>query len=314
MGSIRTVVAAAALIAAGLPAATQAAQPAQAAAPSTVNYWARNGSDLVIAHLSGAKVIGSRTIAKGDMYHEYFPSSSLGAFGAGLFETYDQKTYMYKQALYTYDRVHGTMRTLTSITTDQVSSPALVNSGASVFYLDNPVSGTAPDMIKEMPSVGGARPAVMYTAKKGQTLTGLVAAPSGKEVYFAENTGKYPNVVSGVYSYTLATKVLKPLATVKNGSVMAMALSPSGNTLAYGPGTYPPPKQGVVLVKVGTGGVSKSLSYYGDPATLNWAPNGGSLLLGDQSANGWSTVNVTTGKTTALDFSSTGHFMDPVRV
>jgi hypothetical protein len=308
MRRIRTVVAAAAMIAVGLPAA------AQAAAPPTVDYWARGAGGLAIAHLSGSKVTGSTVIAKTDMSHAYFPSSSLGAIGAGTYGTYNKTTYMYEQALYTYDRTHKKMHVLTSIATDQVSSPSLFNAGTSVSYIDNPVSGTAPDTIRELPSVGGARPAVAYTAAKGTTLTGLAAGAAGKTFYFAANTGKYPNVVSSVYSYTLAGKVLRLLARFKNGNVTSMVLSPNGATLAYGPGNYPPPSQGVVLVKVAAGGVSKSLSYHGDPATMSWAANGASLLVGDQSANGWSTVNVATGKTSALDYTSTGSFMDPVRV
>lgn len=185
---------------------------------------------------------------------------------------------------------------------------ALYDKGKKVAFIDQ-VGGRSE--IREISSTGGSA-VTRFTAPKTLSLTSIAVTPTGGRFFVGGTTTKGSE--SRVYSLKAGSSKLRALTSaVQAFADSALSLSPSNNTLAYSPELFPPSTKGIRLIKVGRGGISKSISYQGDASTTTWSANGATIYNADQNANGWFRDSVKTGKSTALDFTSTGHYYYPVR-
>jgi hypothetical protein len=265
---------------------------------------------LVKVELKGGKIVARQTLVKtSSANNTYFPSSALGSHGAGVQATYDKANFDYKQALYVWDDAAHKLRVLTSIKTDQVVSPSLFDKGNAVAYLDHHATTWT---IRTMSVTGSAR-TTRFTVPLGLIPSSLAVSASGKQFYFgAIQQGSVNNAL--VYRYVLgAKKAVALIKPIKEGHIDALSLSPNGKTIAFGPGTFPPPAHGIQTLSVAAGGTTKALAPQGDPATLSWSADGARIYSSDQNANGWSETSVATGHSTAEDATSTGSYTHPIR-
>lgn len=307
----------AALVAAATALAVGGVALAAPASAATRGVWfyatdasAAGPNGLVKVELKGGKIVARKTLVKTSTASvTYFPSSALGSHGAGVKATYDPANFDYKQALFVWDDAAHKLRVLTSIKTDQVVSPSLYNKGNSVAYLDHHRTTWT---IRTMSVTGHAR-TTRFTVPLGLIPSSLAVSANGRNFYFgAIRQGSVNNAL--VYRYVLGTKkavaLIKP---IKEGHIDALSLSPNGKTIAFGPGTFPPPAHGIRTKSVATGGITKSLPPQGDPATLSWSADGTKIYSSDQSASGWSQTSVATGHSTAEDMTSTASYTHPIR-
>jgi hypothetical protein len=277
--------------------------PANAATSRTFYASSTKTGNLVKVKLVGSKIVSHSNVAK-TSGPQLFPQSSSHGNVAGLSTLFNSATSTSVDRVFTY---HNKLRTITPKAQDATAA-VLYNKGRRVAYAVSITKNNKVGYSIRTQPVAGGKVTTLYKAPAGLAINSLTTK-NGKTFYFGGRTGFDAKVYKFVKGHSNAKGITKSFSEY---TISTLGISPNGGTLAFGlASSLGPQKKTIRLKKIGSGGVSKSIVHQGFPQQLTWATNG-KIYFDDSVANGWFVATVSTGKSKALNFNSTGKYSHPV--